>query len=93
MDRILAYKDEKVEVSREKLFSDTKAEVQSKVVAPSGNIPIVYRMILKKNNWKVYDVIIEGVSLIKNYRTQFNDILAKKSPDELLKTLREKVSS
>ncbi len=48
-------------------------------------------MILKDGEWRVYDVIIEGVSLIKNYRTQFREILANKSPEELLKVLRKKV--
>jgi len=41
--------------------------------------------------WKVYDVVIENVSLVQNYRTQFNDILAKKTPDKLLEILRKKV--
>lgn len=90
MDRILAYKDEKVDYTEEKIFDDTKAEVQTKVLASSGDIPIFYRMIKKDNQWKVYDVIIEGVSLIKNYRSQFNDILSKKTPDEMLQMLREK---
>ena len=93
MDRILAYKDEKVEFSNEKLFSDNKAEVQTKVLASSGDIPIFYRMIRKDDKWKVYDVIIEGVSLIKNYRSQFNDILNKQTPEELLNTLKEKVKA
>ena len=93
MDRILAYKDEKVEFSNEKLFSDNKAEVQTKVLASTGDIPIFYRMIRKDDKWKVYDVIIEGVSLIKNYRSQFNDILNKQTPEELLNTLKEKVKA
>ncbi|MCB2168894.1 MAG: ABC transporter substrate-binding protein [Deltaproteobacteria bacterium] len=93
MDRILAYKDEKVEYTNEKLFSNDKAEVQTKVIAPSGDIPIFYRMIQKDNKWKVYDVIIEGVSLIKNYRSQFNDILNKQTPEELIKTLQEKAKA
>jgi phospholipid transport system substrate-binding protein len=50
-----------------------------------------YRMIAKNDQWKVYDVIIEGVSMIKNYRSQFNSILSKKPPEALLKILRKKV--
>jgi phospholipid transport system substrate-binding protein len=49
-------------------------------------------MILKDGKWKVYDVVVENVSLVQNYRTQFNDILAKDTPDQLLETLRKKVS-
>ena len=41
--------------------------------------------------WKVYDVVIEGVSLINNYRSQFREILADKTPESLLETLRKKV--
>jgi phospholipid transport system substrate-binding protein len=40
----------------------------------------------------VYDVIIEGISLVKNYRDQFRDILAKDSPEEVLKMLRERAT-
>ena len=48
-------------------------------------------MILKDGVWKVYDVVIEGVSLINNYRSQFREILADKTPESLLETLRKKV--
>jgi phospholipid transport system substrate-binding protein len=48
-------------------------------------------MILKDGTWKVYDVVVENVSLVLNYRTQFNEILAKNSPEKLLEILRKKV--
>ncbi len=91
MDRILAYKDEKVAFERETMLSEDKAEVQTKILTSTKEIPMNYRMIANNDQWKVYDVIIEGVSMIKNYRSQFNDILAKKPPEELLKILRKKV--
>jgi phospholipid transport system substrate-binding protein len=91
MDRILAYKDEKVLFHKESLISDNKAEVQSKILTGTNEIPMDYRMIAKNDQWKVYDVIIEGVSMIKNYRSQFNSILSKKPPEALLKILRKKV--
>jgi len=91
MDRILAYKDEKVLFHKESMLSDNKAEVQSKVLTGANEIPMDYRMIAKNDQWKVYDVIIEGVSMIKNYRSQFNSILSKKPPEALLKILRKKV--
>jgi phospholipid transport system substrate-binding protein len=43
--------------------------------------------------WKVYDVVIENVSLVMNYRTQFNEILAKNTPEQLLEILRKKVKA
>jgi phospholipid transport system substrate-binding protein len=93
MDRILAYKDEKVAFERETMLSADKAEVQTKILTSTKEIPMNYRMIAKNDQWRVYDVIIEGVSMIKNYRSQFNDILAKKPPEELLNILRKKVGN
>jgi len=90
MDRIIAYKDEKVVFGKVINLSDKMAEVQSEVIQSSKSIPIHYRMIIVNGEWKVYDVVIEGVSLVQNYRTQFRDILTTKSPEDLLKTLREK---
>lgn len=90
MDRIIAYKDEKVVFGKVTNFSDKTAEVQSEVVQSSKSIPIHYRMILENGEWKVYDVVIEGVSLVQNYRTQFREILTNKPPEHLLKMLREK---
>jgi phospholipid transport system substrate-binding protein len=93
MDRILAYKDEKVAFERETMLSADKAEVQTKILTSTKEIPMNYRMIAKNDQWRVYDVIIEGVSMVKNYRSQFNDILAKKPPEELLEILRKKVGN
>jgi phospholipid transport system substrate-binding protein len=92
MDRIMAYTNEKVVFAKETMISEKKAEVQTKIITKSADIPIAYRVYLKDGQWKVYDVIIEGISLIKNYRTQFRDILAKNPPEEVLRILREKVS-
>ena len=92
VDKITAYTNEQVNFSKEMALSDTTVEVQSDVVEKSGRIPIYYRVIKKDNEWKVYDVVIEGVSLVENYRTQFREILANKSPEGLLETLRKKVA-
>jgi phospholipid transport system substrate-binding protein len=48
-------------------------------------------MLNKDGRWKVYDVVIEGVSLVNNYRSQFREILASNPPEHLLDTLRKKV--
>jgi phospholipid transport system substrate-binding protein len=92
MDRILAYTDEKVIFDRELMLSERKAEVQTTVITKSADIPISYRVYDKDGKWRVYDVIIEGISLIKNYRTQFREILTNNPPEEVLKILREKVN-
>ncbi|MGP8153608.1 MAG: phospholipid-binding protein MlaC [Smithella sp.] len=91
-DKILDYTNEKVEFSKEDMISVTQAEVQTKIITSSKEIPIFYRMILKDGKWKVYDVVVENVSLVQNYRTQFNDLLAKNTPEQLLEILRKKVS-
>jgi len=57
-----------------------------------GQYPVYYRMIRKKGRWVVYDVVIEGVSLVKNYRDQFREILSKKSYKELISMLKKKIS-
>jgi len=91
IDKILSYTDEKVVFDKETMLAENQAEVQTRIVTSSKEIPIFYRVILKDGTWKVYDVVVEGVSLVQNYRTQFSDILAKNSPKELLEILRKKV--
>ena len=73
------------------MISDNQAEIQTKVVTSSKEIPIFYRVTLKDGKWRVYDVVVENVRLVQNYRTQFNDILANKTPEQLLEILRKKV--
>jgi phospholipid transport system substrate-binding protein len=92
MDKILSYTDEEVTFDKELMLSKKKAEVQTKIISKGTEIPIFYRVYLKDGQWRVYDVIIEGISLIKNYRTQFREILANNPPEEVLKILREKTS-
>jgi len=91
IDRILSYTNEKIIFYKEIKLSDNQVEVQSKVIMSSKEIPIFYRMIMKDNIWKVYDVVVENVSLVQNYRSQFNDILAQNTPEQLLVILRKKV--
>ena len=92
VDRILDYKDEKIVFDKESMVSDTQAEVYTRVLTSTNKeIPISYRTIKKEGAWRVYDVVIENVSLVLNYRTQFNEILSKNNPEHLLETLRQKV--
>jgi len=93
IDKILDYSNEKIVFYKETMIPENKAEVESKVITSSKEIPIFYRMILKDGRWKVYDVVVENVSLVQNYRTQFNDILTNGTPEQLLETLRKKVKA
>ena len=63
----------------------------TKVQRQPSDISVDYSMLLVDNQWRVYDVNIEGVSLIKNYRTQFDQILVKESPAQLIERLKKKV--
>src|SRR5271157_2032976 len=93
VEKITAYDNESVNFTKEVPLSETTVEVQSVVITKSGQVPINYRVIKKENDWKVYDVVIEGVSLVSNYRTQFRDILANSTPEKLLETLRKKTGA
>ena len=92
-NQLLSYSDQKVIFEKETMLKKGRAEVQSFLQTSDGKkIPLFYRLTDKSGSWKVYDVIIEGVSMVKNYRTQFRKILAKDSPDKLLEILRKKVN-
>ena len=92
-DRLLAYSDQKIIFDKETMLKKGRAEVQSYLQTSDGKkIPLFYRLTDKSGEWRVYDVIIEGVSMVKNYRTQFREILAKDSPEKLLEILRDKVN-
>ena len=92
-DRLLAYSDQKIIFDKENMLKKGRAEVQSYLQTSDGKkIPLFYRLTDKSGSWKVYDIIIEGVSMVKNYRTQFRQIIAKDSPDKLLEILRDKVN-
>jgi phospholipid transport system substrate-binding protein len=91
IDKILSYTNEKIVFVKENMLAGNQAEVQTKVLTSSKEIPLFYRVIQKNDTWKVYDVVVENVSLVQNYRSQFNDILAKNTPDQLIETLQKKV--
>ncbi len=90
IDKVEGYSGEKVNYLGERVDGDY-AEVDVKVVTNKNTeIPVIYRMRAKDQKWWVYDMVIEGVSLVNNYRTQFSDIMAKSSFEGLMKKLREK---
>ncbi len=89
-DKIVAYTDEKIVFTKEVPLTENTVEVQSTVIRKAGETPIYYRVIMSNGSWMIYDVVVEGVSLVNNYRSQFRDILSKKPPASLLETLREK---
>lgn len=91
LDKIESYTDEKVQYLKEQDLGANKAEVATKVVGKGKEIPIAYRL-TNHNGWKVYDVVIEGVSLVQNYRSQFGQILTNETPDALIAKIAAKKS-
>lgn len=83
------YSGEDVEYLKEREKGEF-AEVQTKVVSPKVQIPLDYRLLQKNGEWRVYDVVIDGVSLMKNYRGQFSRIINTSSFEALLEKLRSK---
>jgi phospholipid transport system substrate-binding protein len=61
------------------------------ITKQATEIPIHYRLFKKNGDWMVYDIVIEGVSLVSNYRTQFSKIIQESSYEELIKILKKKM--
>jgi phospholipid transport system substrate-binding protein len=91
-DKLLSYTNEKIVFGQEIPLTEKTVEVTSTVLGKTSDIPINYRVMLETDGWKVYDVVIEGVSLVNNYRTQFREMLSNKPPESLIETLRKKVA-
>jgi phospholipid transport system substrate-binding protein len=71
--------------------SDTDVTVKTQIVQPGGQpLPIDYSLVKKEDGWKVYDVVIEGVSLVTNYRGQFSTEVRQSGMDGLIQRLAEK---
>jgi phospholipid transport system substrate-binding protein len=91
VNKLEKYNGETIAYGKEITF-DSKAVVRTNIITKSGTqIPIDYRVMKEAQGWRVYDVVIEGVSLVNNYRNQFNDMLSKEPYSKLEKELREKV--
>jgi phospholipid transport system substrate-binding protein len=91
ISRVELYGGEKIQYVSDTIEDGEQAKVLTKLVTKGGGeIPIEYRMHKKADRWLVYDVIIEGVSLVSNYRTQFNKIIQTSSFQELVKKMKSK---
>jgi phospholipid transport system substrate-binding protein len=88
--KIESYNNEKIVYIKD-IVEDEYAEVKSKVVTASRDeFTLDYRLFKQNGKWMVYDVIIEGVSLVSNYRSQFNKIITSNGYDKLVKKLQSK---
>jgi phospholipid transport system substrate-binding protein len=90
ISKIELYGGEKITYAGDSIEGEN-ALVRTKILTKQGTeIPIEYRMLRRGDKWLVYDVVIEGVSLIANYRTQFNKIITTSSFQELVKKMKTK---
>lgn len=92
MSRIEEYTDEKVTYEKEIIRSKGRySVVQTSVIAKDIKIPIDYRLRRSGGEWLVYDVLVEGVSIISNYRSQYTRILSRESFAGLIRKMKDKL--
>jgi phospholipid transport system substrate-binding protein len=90
LSKIELYSGERIAYLGDTIEGD-QATVRTRIVTKHGTeIPVDYKMYKQGDRWLVYDVIIEGVSLIANYRTQFNKIIQTSSYQELVRKMKTK---
>ncbi|WP_447986340.1 MlaC/ttg2D family ABC transporter substrate-binding protein [Nitrospira sp. Nam74] len=87
--RIESYSGEQIQYVNERL-QDGFAEVRTKVSSGKTEFPMDYRLLNKSGDWHVYDIVLDGVSLVANYRGQFNKIIHSSGYDDLVEKLRTK---
>ncbi len=85
------YKDETLIYVGQELKSATRALVNIKIVWKGQKIPVDLRMIKRKGLWKVYDIQFLGISALRNYRAQFQFILRKETPGQVIERLKQKI--
>ena len=89
-DKIDLYGGEKVRFGRELIDKDF-AQVESTIIKPKGEeLAVIYKLRQLNGQWKVYDAVVENISIVNNYRSQFDRIISSSSYEELVKRLQEK---
>lgn len=90
LNQIESYSGEKVQYLKDR-EDDSYAEVDTRIVDNKGQeFSLDYRLHNVNGDWRVYDVVIEDISLVNNYRSQFNRVLARSSFEELLETMKKR---
>jgi phospholipid transport system substrate-binding protein len=88
-EKIEGYSGEQVVYLSERI-EGPYAEVRTKLRSSKVEIPMDYRLLLQEGRWHAYDIVVDGVSLVKNYRSQFQKILRESSYQDLLTRLRSR---
>jgi len=90
LGRIESYTDEEVRFVSEKI-DGPRAEVETLIITDSAEIPISYKLVDRQGQWLVYDVIVEKVSLVRNYRGTYTEIARKEGMEGLFEQMRNKI--
>jgi phospholipid transport system substrate-binding protein len=90
INKLKSYSDEEV-VFTKQIVKNDRGIVYSQIIRNNQEIPIYYRVKNSKGDWRIYDIIIEGVSLVQNYRTQFDQILQQEEYAGLVRRMEEKI--
>ena len=90
--RIEAYTNEKIEFKGEKL-EDGRVTIDTVIQTSTADIPVQYKMLQKEDKWQIYDVVIEGISFVRSYRTNYQDVVKKDGIDGLLSQMEAKIAA
>ena len=72
---------------------DDRAIVDTMIIADEIQLPVQYRMVYESGNWRVFDIVIEGVSLIMNYRASYGEVIRRQGYDGLFRLMEERVAA
>lgn len=86
------FHNEEIVYVGQEIIKEGRAMAKTLIKRETLEIPVDYRLKLMNGQWRVYDVAVEGISLVKNYRTQFKQLLKKESPAQLIKRLEKKLA-
>ncbi len=89
LGRIEGYTNEKISFDKETIIKEKYAQVDTRLLTSKEIVPVIYRLKLVDGEWNVYDVKIEGISLVNNYRTQFSGIIDTSSDAKFESTKKE----
>ena len=90
--KIEGYTDEKITYDKEELKKEGKyGIVSTTIITKDVNIPIDYKLIIKNDKWWVYDVVVEGVSFVSTYRSQYDKVIKKESYAALIEKMKTKL--
>jgi phospholipid transport system substrate-binding protein len=90
MDKVTDYKGEKIVYNGEQTEEGYSTVNVTIITEKNVDVPVRYRMTQNGGKWLIYDVSIEGVSLVNNYRTQFGDFLTRGAPEQLIAKLKQR---